>query len=193
MEASALFGTAIAMPTPDDCPRILEAAQAGDRAAFEQLMRRHERLVLRTAWRLLGNLEDAQDVAQEVFWRLYRNLHRIDTTESLAGWLYRVTVNLCHDHKRQQPQTAELADAVASASDPHQELTGREQLRILEMSLRMLPEKERSAFVLRDLEGLPTSEVACILGSSETTVRSQVSKARLKVKDFVERYLRRRR
>jgi RNA polymerase sigma-70 factor (ECF subfamily) len=67
-----------------------------------------------------------------------------------------------------------------------------ERRRVLEMSLRMLPQKERAALVLRDLEGLPTNEVARILGSSEATVRSQISKARVKVKDFVERYFRRR-
>jgi DNA-directed RNA polymerase specialized sigma24 family protein len=85
MEASALFVTAIAMPAPEDHARMLEAAKAGDRAAFEQLMRGHERMVLGTAWRLLGNLEDAQDVAQEVFWKLYRKLQKIDPAENLAG------------------------------------------------------------------------------------------------------------
>ena len=63
---------------------------------------------------------------------------------------------------------------------------------MLELSLRMLPEKERTALILRDLEGLSTGEVARVLGSSEATVRSQVSRARVKVKDFVERYFRRR-
>jgi RNA polymerase sigma-70 factor, ECF subfamily len=193
MEASALFVTAIAMPSADDCFRMLETAKAGDRAAFERLMRHHERMVLRTAWRLLGSLEDAQDVAQEVFWRLYRNLKRIDPAENLPGWLYRVTVNLCRDHKRRAVRTEELAEAPAPGAHPHQEFTVEERRRIVEMSLRMLPEKERAAFVLRDLEGLSTAEVAGLLGSSETTVRSQVSKARLKVKGFVERYLRRRR
>jgi RNA polymerase sigma-70 factor (ECF subfamily) len=87
----------------------------------------------------------------------------------------------------------ELGDAAAPVRDPDQELNTEERRRILELSLRMLPEKERAAFVLRDLEGLSTREVAGILGSSETTVRSQISRARLKVKDFVERHLRRRR
>ena len=73
-----------------------------------------------------------------------------------------------------------------------QEAVAAERRRVLEMSLRMLPEKERAALVLRDLEGLTTEEVAEALGSSEATVRSQVSKARGKVKDFVERYFRRR-
>ena len=78
----------------------LEAAQAGDLAAFELLMRQYERLVLVTALRLLGHLEDAQDASQEVFLRLYRNLNKVGASGNLAGWLYRVTVNVCHDAHR---------------------------------------------------------------------------------------------
>ena len=77
-------------------------------------------------------------------------------------------------------------------ADPQQALTEAERRRVLELSLRMLPEKERAAMVLRDLEGLSTPEVARVLGSSEATVRSQISKARVKVKGFVERYFGRR-
>ena len=82
-----------------------------------------------------------------------------------------------------------MADAGA---DPQQALSEAERRRVLQLSLRMLPEKERAALVLRDLEGLSTEEVARVLGSSEATVRSQISKARVKVKAFVERYFGRR-
>lgn len=78
----------------------------------------------------------------------------------------------------------------AGGTDPQQAATEAERRRALEMSLRMLPEKERAALVLRDLEGLTTEEVARVLGSSEATVRSQISKARVKVRGFVERYFR---
>jgi RNA polymerase sigma-70 factor (ECF subfamily) len=192
MQTQALFVTATGMDAPEECSRLLAAAKAGDLAAFEHLMRRHERLVLVTALRLLGNLEDAQDVAQEVFLKLHRNLKRMEATENFTGWLYRVTVNLCRDRQRRGTTNAELPEIRAPGADPQQELMEAERRRVLEMSLRMLPQKERAALVLRDLEGLPTNEVARILGSSEATVRSQISKARVKVKDFVERYFRRR-
>jgi len=172
----------------------LEAARAGDRTAFDLLMRRHERLVLRTAHRLAGNLEDAQDASQEVFLRLYRNLAKLDTG-NLAAWLYRVTVNVCHDAQRRRPATVPMEDALelaAAGGDPQQCAGEAERRALLLRSLRMLSEKERTALVLRDLEGLSTAEVAGALGSSVGTVRSQVSKARLKVRDFVERYSRRR-
>ena len=173
----------------------IDAAKQGDLAAFELLMRQHERLVLGTALRLLGNREDAQDVSQEVFLRLYRNLAKVRATENLAGWLYRVTANACHDLRRKRPDLAqvETAEALpAAGNNPQQSATENERRRALDLSLRMLSEKERTALVLRDLEGLSTGEVARVLGSSEATVRSQISKARVKVKGFMERYFRRR-
>src|SRR5690242_14629893 len=105
MEPLALLLTANGMESPED-PARTAAAQAGDRAAFERLMRQHERLVLTTALRLLGNREDARDAAQEVFLRLYRNLAKVESARNLAGWLYRVTVNVCHDQRRKRPETA---------------------------------------------------------------------------------------
>ena len=173
--------------------RVLEAARAGDRAAFDLLMRRHERLVLGTAYRLADNLEDAQDASQEVFLRLYRNLAKLETG-NLAAWLHRVTVNVCHDVRRRKMSTVPVDDApeLAAAGDPQQSAGEVERKALLLRSLRVLSEKERAALVLRDLEGLSTAEVAAALGSSVGTVRSQICKARLKMRDFVERYSRRR-
>ena len=175
---------------------LLDAARAGDLAAFERLMRRYERLVLVTALRLAGSMPDAQDVSQEVFLKLYRNLGKLEE-DALTTWLYRVTVNACYDLRRRRRRRPEspveaAGQLAASGDDPHQALTAAERRRVLDMSLRMLPEKERAAIVLRDLEGLPTPEVARVLGSSEATVRSQISKGRIKMRGFVERYFGRR-
>jgi RNA polymerase sigma-70 factor (ECF subfamily) len=181
---------------PEERSGVLAAARAGDLGAFEVVMRQYERLVLVTALRLAGNLPDAQDVSQEVFLKLYRNLGKVASGDAVASWLYRVTVNACHDlrrrrHGREDPLES-AGQLASSGADPHQAFTETERGRVLELSLRMLPEKERAALVLRDLEGLSTEEVARVLGSSEATVRSQVSKARVKVKGFVGRYFGRR-
>jgi len=176
----------------EGAPERDRACSAGD---FDLLMRRHERLVLVTALRLTGSMEDAQDISQEVFLRLYRNLDKVEASNAISTWLYRVTVNACHDlRRRRKPESpVEDADRLAAAdADPQQAMSESERRRVLELSLRMLPEKERAALVLRDLEGLSTEEVARVLGSSEATVRSQISKARVKVKGFVERYFGRR-
>jgi RNA polymerase sigma-70 factor (ECF subfamily) len=180
---------------PQDRSSGIERARAGDLAAFEQLMRQYERMVLVTALRLLGSMPDAQDVSQEVFLKLYRNLGKVESSGALPGWLYRVTVNTCHDLRRRRPASVPMEDAgevPSREADPQQQTTAEERRRALYLSLRMLSGKEREALVLRDLEGLSTEEVARVLGSSEATVRSQISKARVKVKGFVERYFRRR-
>lgn len=180
---------------PEDRSPVIAAAKAGDLAAFEQLMRQYERMVLVTALRLLGSLHDAQDASQEVFLKLYRNLGKVEASGNISGWLYRVTVNACHDLRRRRPASVPMEDAAdlkSPEADPAVQTAEEERRRVLQMSLRMLSEKERAALVLRDLEGLTTGEVARVLGSSEATVRSQISKARVKVKGFVESYFRRR-
>ena len=176
--------------------QALERAMAGDRAAFDELLRCYERRVLMTAWRLLGSKEDAQDAAQEVFLRLYRHLHRVDPQRPLLPWLYRVTVNVCHDLRRKRRwDTAipvEEVDPARLTADPAGEIARAEQKRMVAAALQTLTEKERAAVVLRDIQGLSTREVAGIMGSSEVTVRTRIWLARVKIKKFVERLEKRR-
>jgi RNA polymerase sigma-70 factor (ECF subfamily) len=176
---------------------LLERALAGDAAAFEQIVRRHERRVLTLAWRLLGSMADAQDAAQEVFIRTFRFLHRFDVKRPLEPWLVRLTVNVCRDLGRKKGKRREVFSEVdgfltefpslMSAGDPHTELAAQQQRDMLHAALATLPEKERAAIVLRDLEGLSTAEVAQALGSSEATVRAQISSARVKIKKTIQR------
>jgi RNA polymerase sigma-70 factor, ECF subfamily len=185
----------MAADTPDEFARTIERARRGDLDAFESLIRQYERLVLATALRLTGNLHDAQDASQDVFLKLYRNLPKVEASENLSAWLYRVTVNVCHDLRRKRPARSPLDDAAEIASlapDPHRLTADAERRHAIALSLRLLSEKERAALVLRDLEGLPTAEVARILGSTDATVRSQIAKGRIKMKEFMERYFRRR-
>lgn len=176
---------------------LLERAVTGDAAAFEQIVMRTERRVLALASRLLGSMDDAQDAAQEVFIRAFKYLHRFDARKPIEPWLVGITVNVCRTiaRKRQQyarfflgaaPREEEFAET-ESSTDPHADLASREQRRALRTVLANLPEKERTALVLRDLEGLSTAEVAGILGSSEATVRAQISSARVKIKKAFDR------
>jgi RNA polymerase sigma-70 factor (ECF subfamily) len=184
-EVPVVESRGVALPMP-----AWRLGRPDDAGAFELLLRAHEGQVARTALRLLGNRQDAQDAAQEVFLRLHRRLGEIDDTRNLSGWLYRVTVNVCRDIQRKRICTAPFEDAtVAVASGTEAELSREQQLRLIESALRALPEKERAAVTLRDLEGLPTREVAQILGSSEATVRSQISAARLKIRKILRRQL----
>jgi RNA polymerase sigma-70 factor (ECF subfamily) len=110
MKALALLATVGPMDGSEET-----AAKSDDLAAFDLLMRQHERLVLVTALRLLGRLEDAQDASQEVFLRLYRNLNKVRASGNLAGWLYRVTVNVCHDAGRKRRVSGPVEDAGAGS------------------------------------------------------------------------------
>jgi len=173
---------------------LLDRAKTGDLEAFDQLMRAHEKQVLGTALRLMGNLEDAQDAAQEAFLRLYKSLTRLPDIQGIKPWLYRVTVNVCNDmHRARRRRAWEPLSGEEQASsqlDPELAWAHQERGRLVELALKTLPEKERAAVVLRDMQGLSTREVAGILGSSEVTVRSQISVARGKLKKFTDRYLR---
>lgn len=188
------------LPPEADADAIPEPAQwvrrarEGDEVAFALLVRRHERMVLRTALRLLGAMDRAQDASQECFLRLHRHLGRIDESLELGPWLYRVVVNVSRDMNRRWrwPRIVGL-DHVAGATlvdhrsqALHTDVERSDQLRLIQAALLTLPLKEREAIVLRDLEGLTTAEVAAVLGSSEGTVRSQICTGRLKIRAFVE-------
>ena len=166
---------------------LISRARAGDLESFDQIMILHQRRVFRTALRILGNLQDAQDAAQDVFLRLFKYMNRLDPNRELSPWLYRMTVNVCHDIARKRHKTTELTEIARDSRTAHA-LDVDEEVRMLSQALQTLPEKERAAIVLRDVEGLSTKEVAGILGSTETTVRSQISRARIKLKEFRNRF-----
>ncbi len=147
-------------------------------------MAAHQQMVLRTACRLLGGLEDAKDAAQEVFLRLFRN--RAAISGDPKAWLYRVTVNVCNDHHRRRTVSCELGPHSADTGpDPERILTMKERKNLLVQGLNFLTERERTAVVLRDIEGLSTAEVASIMGVEEVTVRSHIHGGRLKLAKYV--------
>ena len=147
-------------------------------------MAAHQQMVLRTAWRLLGRQEDAQDAAQEVFLRLFRN--RASVNGDPKAWLYRVTVNVCHDHHRRRKPMLELSPQKADpAPDPELVLTLKERQGLIVEGLEILAERQRACIVLRDIEGLSTVEVAAILDVEEVTVRGQIHSARVKLARYV--------
>jgi RNA polymerase sigma-70 factor (ECF subfamily) len=178
---------------------VVRRAKAGDREAFEALVIEHERRVLRTALRLLGRMDLAQDAAQEVFLRLHKYLARFDDERELAPWLYQMLVNVCHDVRRRSfPGGTVALDDVAEPVDEGAARAveaglEREQRRMLvARALESLPPKERAVVVLRDIEGRSTREVADIVGSTEATVRSHLCSGRVRVKKIVEKLMRRR-
>lgn len=178
---------------------LVARVKSGDTQAFEELFIRYQRQVMRTASRLLGNVEDAGDAVQEVFLRLHKYLHRFDEEREFSPWLYQVTVNVCREIAAKRPGSQMLSldqeqergalDHLTSAHNQEQEFGAAQERQMIAEAIASLPEKERAALVLRDLEGLDTSEVARLLGSTETTIRSQISMARVKIKKFRDKWL----
>ena len=149
--------------------------------SFEAAVRRRETQVLRIAYRMLGNWADAEDVAQESFVRLHRNglAAFADDEAALGAWICRVTVNLCLDRLRMRSRwlTAELPELRATGISAEEDVLRGERKRLLIAALADLPARERAVVVLREIEGYSTAETAQVMGSTEATVRSQVSKA----------------
>lgn len=145
--------------------------------SFDQVVRQRERQVLRIAYRMLGNWADAEDAAQEAFLRLHRRGLDFPNEAVLGAWLYRVTVNLCVDRTRSSRPSCELPELRSGGMPADAALLREERKQRLMEALATLPARERAAVTLREIEGLSTVEVAEVLGSTEGTVRSQISKA----------------
>ena len=192
---------AFAAARMDDSPerpapevRLLSLAKTGDLDAFEQIVTLHESRVFALALRLTGSVEDAKDATQETFIRLHRKIDQIDSGRSVGPWLYTVTVNACRDigRERQRSRLVPMDDWASSRpatpdANPEGLYADQQREEQLRTVLRRLPEKERAALLLREMEGLSTEEVARILGSSEATVRSQVCSARIKLRKLLGR------
>jgi RNA polymerase sigma-70 factor, ECF subfamily len=206
------FAVASAKRLPESVPtqipaslaRLIERAAAGDMVAFDEIMKHAEKRVMRMTWRMLGNEADARDAAQEVFLRVYKYLGRFKQDQQFFAWVFQITLNVCRDiaKKRQQYNTqfTSLEDganeAVAAASDDRanaeQTLIRVQERELMMRAIATLPERERAAILLRDLEGLSTDQVAHIMKSTATTVRSQISSARQKIRVYCGRYLKQR-
>lgn len=204
---TADMALALEMPLLLDAPNndqsslslLIERAANGDKAAFEQVMIHSEKRVMAMTWRMLGNEADARDASQEVFLRVYKYLGRFRRNQDFFAWLYGITVNVCRDFlKKRQSHSSrfvsfgEDAGVAYEVADEHadaeQVLVQSQQHELIGKAMGTLPFKERASIVLRDVEGLSTDEVARIMKSSATTVRSQISSARKKIRIYCQQH-----
>ena len=167
---------------------LVSLAREGDLAAFDRLMQLHERRIYRTAALLLGRSEDADDAVQETFLRLYRSLARFQPGRAFEPWLYRIAVNVCRDlgRRRRWKQWVSLDGWLAAGgAEPQAMPEGESPGADLRAALAQLSERERTAVVLRDVEGLTAAEAARALGISEGTVRSHASRGRARLREIL--------
>jgi len=170
--------------------QLIRDASTGDRAAFDELVRLKRERVVRTAFQVTGDLDDAMDVAQGVFVKLWQGLDRYDTGRRFDTWLYRVTVNAAIDFIRtrgpkgmMQPLPDDPSSLVAVEDRGIEDSLdlGALQQAFTRLAAGLAP-KQRAAFVLREIEGLETAEVARVMGVAESTVRNHLFQARKTLK-----------
>jgi RNA polymerase sigma-70 factor (ECF subfamily) len=183
----------------------IRAAQAGDQAAFERLVRAHDRSVLRLAMNLLRSEEDAYDVYQETFLRVFRNLHLFRFDCSFQTWLYRIVSNLCVDQLRRRKVRREESAVVDTAEgprdrtdvhpdgrpqgDPERALLSRQLGQRIGQVLQELTPRERMVFELRHYQGLRLRAIGDALGTTEEAAKTCLFRATQKMRaalgDFV--------
>lgn len=174
-------------------PDIIERARSGDSAAFNQIVLAYRRRILGTISRLIGRPEDVEDVAQEVFVRLFYSLDQLRSTEVFEPWLYRLSINACYDYlrrakRRNEPRMSDLseqqvmmADSVAG-SKFQQEEQRKSRVREFTQSLfRHVSEEDRLLLTLKEVEGLSLKELEEVYGVNENALKVRLFRARQRV------------
>jgi len=188
----------------DEEKLLIQQAQSGDRMAFEELIRRHDREILRLAFHMLGNREEAREVFQETFLKAYRSLSRFRFESSFYTWIYRIATNVGLDHLRKRqtlkeevsyesdseahPDRPALKDTLAATtyySNPERRLYGKEVGAKIQEALKTLSEKERLVFELRHYQGLRLKMIGEIMGSTEETAKNYLFRATQKLRSHL--------
>jgi RNA polymerase sigma-70 factor (ECF subfamily) len=172
---------------------LITRAAGGDPAAFQALVERHRSLVYRVAYQFAGNHHDAEDIAQEVFIKIYRSLDRFRQDAQLTSWIYRIVMNACIDHRRRQSPAAPsafgdeanqtLRNMPEETPDPEERAYAGELGIVLEAAIAKLPHGQRLVFVMRHHQGLKLGEIADALGLAEGTVKRQLHAAVHRLRD----------
>ncbi|MEW6320798.1 MAG: RNA polymerase sigma factor [Acidobacteriota bacterium] len=164
--------------------------RAGDGSAFDELYRQHSTRLYNLAYRMAGSVDDADDLLQDIFLLAYRKLSSFRGESTLGTWLYRLAMNHCLDvlrsrQTRMGQRTDSLDDDEAMPVASPAPALGPVSRIDLERAIASLPPACRAAFLLHDVEGLGHQDVASVLGISEGTSKSQVHKARLRIRAYL--------
>jgi RNA polymerase sigma-70 factor (ECF subfamily) len=180
--------------------RLMQLVGAGETVAFEELVERHQRLVVGTVARMLGSNSDVEDIAQQVFLRVWKNAKRYVPRAKFTTWLLKITRNLVFNELRRRSRHPHLPLQVESEGDerplkderamtPDASLLEQELQHAIETAIAQLPETQRLAVVLRRYDELSYEEIAEILGQSVPAVKSLLFRARTELRTRLSRYL----
>src|SRR5689334_5737928 len=196
-DAAGAVGARVSSPVD----ALIRAAQRGDQDAFEQLVRAYDQSVLRLAMNLLRSPEDARDVYQEAFLRVYRNLHSFRFDCSFHTWLYRIVTNICLDQlrkrkvRKEESATVETSEGPvdrmdafeeeAAHADPERAMWNRQLQARIEDALKDLTARERMVFELRHYQGLRLRNIGEILGTTEEAAKNCLFRATQKMRSVL--------
>ena len=185
---------------PESDIALMERAAGGDEAAFATLVERHQHAVVGTVAKMLGNASEAEDIAQQVFLRLWRSAKRYQPTAKFTTYLFTITRNLVFNESRLRSRRKEVSmdereETGPAHADPHSEQQRDSELlhsvlrEAIDKAIESLPENQRMAVVLRRYEGTPYEEIAEILDSSVSSVKSLLFRARDSLRQQLAQYL----
>jgi RNA polymerase sigma factor, sigma-70 family len=180
--------------------RLMQLVSAGETAAFEELVERHQRLVVGTVARMLGNNSDVEDIAQQVFVRVWKSAKRYVPRAKFTTWLLKITRNLVFNELRRRSRHAQVPLQVESEGEerpirderaraPDASLLEQELQRAIEAAIGQLPETQRMAVLLRRYDELSYEEIAEVLEQSVPAVKSLLFRARTELRTRLSRYL----
>lgn len=176
---------------------LVQAFKHGNEEVFEEIVRRYQKKVYNTTYRMMGNPEDANDLAQEVFIRVYRNLERFQGKSSFSTWLFTIATNICRDELRKRQrrvpvqslsepihlEDGDLEREIADESMTPETLSlNREFHDEVQAVIDQLPAEQKEVIVLREIQGFSYEEIADIAGVSLGTVKSRISRARMNMR-----------
>ena len=172
---------------------LIRYCQQGDKEAFRQLVGRYQNKIFWVAYQMVGNHEEARDISQEAFIRVYRSLDKFHLTSNFYTWLYRIVVNLCIDFLRKQKPKNKAVSFEEVGELKNTDLPIEEYLEKKELSqevneiLNQLPPTYRIILILRDIEGLSCKEIEQVVGCNHNTVRWRLFRSRQIFKDLWEK------
>lgn len=174
---------------------LIRRAKKGDVPAFEELISGYEKKVYNIVYRFFANPEDARDITQEIFLKIFTSLKGFNERAAFSTWLYRIVVNTCIDfYRRREGETLPLLEEMANnevklngrTDTPESVVEKKELIEALKKAIKELPGDQKACVILRDIEGFSYMEISEILKCSVGTVKSRISRGRRALKQILE-------